>query len=196
MPPRRTRGRPTLIDKTALRAELAARRAEAAAADPDAGTRLAATFPSELFPPAGAVVAGYVRFRSEIDPLPLMLRLAERGCRLALPRTPPRAGAGGLSFHSWSPGEPLQRSAFGVLEPAPEAPRAAPNLILVPLLGFDRALHRLGYGAGHYDRTLAGLRVAAVGLAFAAQEVDALPTEPHDVPLDAVVTPDFVRRRA
>jgi 5-formyltetrahydrofolate cyclo-ligase len=102
-----------------------------------------------------------------------------------------------LRFHSWRPGEPLQKSPFGVLEPLPTALEVSPTLILVPLLGFDSRLHRLGYGKGHYDRLLATRGNArAVGLAFAEQEVAALPVEPHDVPLDAVVTPAGVHRRA
>jgi 5-formyltetrahydrofolate cyclo-ligase len=191
----------SLTDKAALRAELALHREAAARSQPDAGERLAAAFPEDLMPSPGAVVAGYVRFRSEIDPLPLLRRLADHGCALALPRTPAKPGSmgagAGLSFHRWAPGEPLIRGAFGVLEPAAAAAEVTPDLVLVPLLGFDRALHRLGYGAGHYDRTLAALSgVTAIGLAFAAQEVDALPAEPHDVALAAVVTPDGVRRRA
>lgn len=193
MPPTAHAGPPNLIDKPALRTLLAERRAAAAGADPGAGERLAAAFPASLIPPPGAVVAGYMRMRSEIDPLPLMLRLAGLGCALALPRTPPRRSGAGLSFHPWAPGDPLTRSAFGVLEPPADAPRVRPDLILVPLLGFDRSRQRLGYGAGHYDRTLAALPGApAVGVAFAAQQVDALPVGPHDVALDAIVTPDFI----
>jgi len=196
MPPTAHAGPPNLTDKHTLRADLAARRDAAARADPDAAARLAAMFPEDLMPGRLDHVAGYVRFRSEIDPAPLMARLAARRCLLSLPRTPERP-ADTLRFHSWQPGQPLRKSRFGVMEPLPTAHEISPVLILVPLLGFDRALHRLGYGVGHYDRVLAARGTArAVGLAYSAQEVEALPIEPHDIALDAVVTPDGVHRRA
>jgi 5-formyltetrahydrofolate cyclo-ligase len=97
-----------------------------------------------------------------------------------------------LSFHVIPPGTALQKSAFGVLEPPADAPVIEPDLILVPLLGFDRRGYRLGYGQGHYDRTLMALRarrpVTAVGLAWACQEVDRIPADAFDQPLDWVVT--------
>lgn len=183
--------------KAALRLELASRRDAASAADPTAGEKLAARFPDALTPPPGAVVSGFRRFRSEIDPAPLMARLAAKGCVMALPRTPTTAGVT-LSFHRWSPGDPLVRSAFGVMEPGSDAPAVAPDLVLAPLLGFDRAGGRIGYGKGHYDRTLTALRalkpVTVVGVGFAAQEVGALPMEPTDARLDWIVTPDFCIR--
>ena len=185
-------------EKAALRADLASRREAASGADPDAGRRLAAIFPELLIPPPGAVVSGFLRFRSEIDPAPLMARLAAAGCILTLPRTPPKTAAVGLTFHRWSIGDVLVRSTFGVWEPAPDAEALAPDLVLAPLLGFDRAGRRLGYGRGHYDRTLAALRarkpVTVVGLAFAAQEVPAIPTDATDERLDWIVTPDFALR--
>lgn len=197
MPPTAHAGPPDLIpDKTVLRAELAARREVAARAAPDAGIWLAAGFPNGLIPERLTYVAGYIPFRSEIDPRPLMARLATRGCLTALPRTPD-APSDTLRFHSWRLGEPLRKSRFGVMEPLPTAHEVSPMLILVPLLGFDRRLHRLGYGQGHYDRILAARGDAlAIGLAYDEQEVAALPVEPHDIPLDAIVTPTLVHRRA
>ena len=110
----------------------------------------------------------------------------------ALPRTPPKGSGLPLSFHVKPPREMLVKSAFGVLEPPPEAPVIEPDILLVPLLGFDRRGYRLGYGAGHYDRTLATLRarrpILAVGLAWACQEVDLIPADGFDQPLDWVVT--------
>ena len=196
MPPPAHAGPPTLIEKSALRAALAASRETAALAQPDAAARLAAMFPEDLVPHRLEYVAGYLRFRSEIDPAPLMARLMERGCLAALPRTPD-SPQGTLRFHAWRPGEPLLKSRFGVMEPLPTAPEVSPVLILVPLLGFDARLHRLGYGKGHYDRVLAAMRgsARAVGLAYAAQQVDRLLDEPHDIALDAVVTPELVHRR-
>jgi 5-formyltetrahydrofolate cyclo-ligase len=90
----------------------------------------------------------------------------------------------------------LRRSRFGVLEPSPDRASLAPDIVLVPLLGFDRAGHRIGYGQGHYDRTLSALRargpVLAIGLAFAAQETPDALAQGHDQRLDAVLTPDGV----
>lgn len=181
-------------DKAALRERMAQARAAASGADPDAGARLV------LDAPAGAIVSGYIRFRTEIDPAPLMARLAAAGCILALPRTPPGRAPGGLTFHRWAPGDPLVKSAFGVAEPPESAEILEPDLVLAPLLAFDRAGGRLGYGAGHYDRTLARLRalkpVRAIGLAYAAQEVAAVPMDDTDQRLDGVLTPQgFIPRQ-
>jgi 5-formyltetrahydrofolate cyclo-ligase len=178
--------------KTALRARAALARARAHSANPMAGATLSAVFPRALLPRPDAVVAGYWPFRTEIDPRPLMGRLARLGARLALPVTPAKGSDAPLSFRLWTPGGALAPGAFRVHEPGEDCETVAPDLLLVPLLAFDRSGRRLGYGAGHYDRTLAGLRAArptpAIGLAFAAQEVERVPTDPHDQHLDGVVT--------
>jgi 5-formyltetrahydrofolate cyclo-ligase len=120
-----------------------------------------------------------------------MARLAGRGHPLALPRLD---GSGRpLRFLAWRAGDVLDAGAFGLMEPQPAQPELLPDLVLVPLLAFDRQGGRLGYGKGYYDRTLAKLRAGprppvAIGLAFADQEVADVPTGPHDVALDAVVT--------
>lgn len=177
--------------KSSSRLEMASARAEAAEADPDAGSRLAARFPNQLWPPEGTVVAGYWPFRSEIDSRPLMRRFEAKGCRLALPVTPSKGSSDPLSFRLWS-GEALAPAGFGVHEPAPDGPSIDPDWMLVPLLAFDRFGGRLGYGAGHFDKTLAGLRerrtVFALGLAFSDQELAAVPSELHDEKLDAILT--------
>jgi 5-formyltetrahydrofolate cyclo-ligase len=128
--------------------------------------------------------------KSEIDPLPLMRKLAAAGARLALPVV---AGPGQpLTMRAWAFGEPLVAGVWGIREPPPIAPAVAPDLLLVPLLAFDRAGHRIGYGAGYYDMTIAASRaqrvVVAIGVAFAAQEIAAVPATPRDVPLDLVLT--------
>jgi 5-formyltetrahydrofolate cyclo-ligase len=138
----------------------------------------------------GAVIAGYSPIRSEIDPAPLMRKLAEQGAQLALPAITARGQS--LKFRLWHPGERLLPGPLGILEPSPAAAEITPDIVLVPLAAFDGVGHRIGYGAGHYDRTLAQLRksraVTAIGLAFAAQEVEAVPALQHDVALDYVLT--------
>ena len=144
--------------------------------------------PIEFMP--GTVVAGYSPIRSEIDPTPLMRTLAAQGGQLALPVITSRDQP--LKFRAWLPDDRLQRGPLGILEPSPGAAEAIPDIVLVPLAAFDRFGHRIGYGAGHYDRTLEQLRalkkIVAVGIAFAAQEVEAVPALQHDVTLDYMLT--------
>jgi 5-formyltetrahydrofolate cyclo-ligase len=138
----------------------------------------------------GTVVSGYSPIRSEIDPTSLMRALAAQGARLALPAIAARGQS--LRFRAWFAGDKLLCGPLGILEPSPAAAEIIPDIVLVPLAAFDRTGHRIGYGAGHYDRTLAQLRkskaVAAIGIAFAAQEVEAVPALQHDVALDYVLT--------
>ena len=144
--------------------------------------------PFEIMP--GAVVAGYSPIRSEIDPIPLLRKLAVPGVQLALPAIV--AGDQPLKFRAWSPGDRLQPGPLGILEPSADANEVVPDILLVPLAAFDRAGHRIGYGAGHYDRTLEQLRklkaITAVGIAVAAQQVEAVPALLHDAALDYVLT--------
>ena len=157
-------------------------RAAAAQAIADRG------LPIEIVP--GAVVAGYSPIRSEIDPTPLLRKLAAQGAQPALPVI--TAGDQPLKFRSWASDDRLRRGQLGILEPPPDAAELVPDILLVPLAAFDRLGHRIGYGAGHYDRTLAQLRalkaITAIGLAFAAQEVEAVPALLHDAALDYVLT--------
>ena len=138
----------------------------------------------------GVVISGYSPIRSEIDPVPLMQKLASAGARLALPSVTARGHS--LIFRAWSPGERLMLGALGIPEPSPAAAEVVPDVMLVPLAAFDRLGHRIGYGAGHYDFTFAHLRkmrpVVGVGLAFAAQETRAIPALSHDVAMDYVLT--------
>jgi 5-formyltetrahydrofolate cyclo-ligase len=144
--------------------------------------------PIEITP--GTIVAGYSPIRSEIDPAPLMRALAAQGARLALPAITARGQS--LRFRAWHPGDRLLPGPLGILEPSPAAAEVVPDIVLVPLAAFDRKGHRIGYGAGHYDRTLAHLHkskgFAAIGLAFAAQKVKTVPALQHDVALDYVLT--------
>lgn len=148
-------------------------------------------FLSEVPFPPDAVFAGYWPLPGEFDPRPLLEGLSARGHVCALPVTV--APTAPLLFRRWAPGAPLQSGRYGILEPQDDAPPVVPDWLLVPLLAFDRAGFRLGQGAGYYDRTLAALRasgrpVQAVGLAFAGQEVAEVPRDPHDEPMDWIVT--------
>jgi 5-formyltetrahydrofolate cyclo-ligase len=168
---------------------LDARDALATAERATASEKLAArALPFEIA--AGAIVSGYSPIRSELDPVPLMRKLADRGAKLALPAVPARGKS--LVFRAWSPGDRLTLGPLGILEPSPAMAELIPDIMLVPLAAFDRLGHRIGYGAGHYDFTLAHLRkvkpITAVGLAFAAQEIKAVPALAHDVALDYVLT--------
>ena len=138
----------------------------------------------------GTVVAGYWPMGDEIDPLPLLEALGGRGCTLALPVVSARGQP--LTFRAWSMGEALEPGPHGTNHPLAAAPMLIPQVLLVPLLAFDMAGFRLGYGGGYYDRTLDQLRrqphVTAIGVAFAAQRVGAVPRGPHDQPLDLILT--------
>lgn len=137
-----------------------------------------------------AVVSGYMPMRSEIDPRLLMDRLAAAGSILCLPDVV--AEGTPLAFRRWMPDDPLKTGRYGIAVPVPEADHVVPDLVLVPMLAFERQGHRMGYGGGYYDRTIARLRdegdVLAVGLAFSGQLRDDLPVEPHDMRLDWIVT--------
>lgn len=176
----------TLRKKAARAGQAQARRL---AHDPAAAVALAAHAP-RLGLAAGAVVAGYWPLGDEIDPRPLMAALAGLGCRLALPVVVSRAAP--LQFRAWAEGDALEAGPHGTAHPFETAPCLRPDVLLVPLLGFDRGGWRLGYGGGYYDRTLERLRenaqVRAIGLAFAAQEMVAVPRDGHDQPLDAIAT--------
>ncbi|MEO5375754.1 MAG: 5-formyltetrahydrofolate cyclo-ligase [Alphaproteobacteria bacterium] len=157
-----------------------------------AGRRLRDLVPRCLRLVRGDVVAGYWPMGDEVDVRPLLLRLHGRGCVVALPVV---TGAGRpLVFRVWRPGMRLEAGSHGTRHPGPRAARVVPDVVLVPLLAFDRMGGRLGYGAGYYDRTLARLRtlrreaVSAVGVAYAGQRVTRVPMGRFDQPLDRIVT--------
>ncbi|MPZ56707.1 MAG: 5-formyltetrahydrofolate cyclo-ligase [Rhizobiales bacterium] len=180
----------SIEDKAILRQQALARRdalpgdLRAAAADAIA-TR---PFPVPIAP--GTIVSGFLPIRSEINPLPLMRRLAAAGAQLALPVVTGRGKP--LILRAYAFGDPLLSGQWGIREPAPEAPEAIPDVMLVPLSAFDRTGHRIGYGAGYYDMTITGIRarkpVTAIGIAFGAQEIDRVPATPRDARLDLVLT--------
>jgi 5-formyltetrahydrofolate cyclo-ligase len=142
--------------------------------------------------PKGAIVGGYHALPDEADPALLLERLVELGSHIAYPRV---VGKGlPLEFHRVPDGEVLAPGVFGIHEPLDIWPRAVPTLLLLPLLAFDPRGYRLGYGGGFYDRTLELLRVPAIGIAYAGQEIASLPQEPHDRRLDMVLTEQGIRR--
>jgi 5-formyltetrahydrofolate cyclo-ligase len=181
-------------EKKALRVEARERRAGLAAACPDFGVRIA-SFAEQLPIPAGARVSGYIAMGEEADPAPLIAALLQQGREISYPRV---HRGHPLTFHVPVAGEHMLRSGFGVLEPREDWPRVYPSVLLVPLLAFDAGGYRLGYGGGYYDRTLAELRerqpVTAIGVAFAGQEMERVPRDATDQPLDMVVTELGVRR--
>lgn len=176
-------------DKTALRTRLRTLRRRLAAEVPDAGRRAAERLPLDRLP-AFDSFSGYVARGSEIDPLPLIRRLADLGAEPALPVAVSRDEA--LEFRLWDTRAALEPDAFGIPSPPLWADTVEPDLVICPLLAFDRRGGRLGQGAGHYDRTLANLRatkpVFVLGLAYAGQEMAEIPMEAHDEPLDAILT--------
>ncbi len=136
-------------------------------------------------------VSGYLAIGDEVDVAPCLADLAAAGRVTCLPVV--AAPAAPLAFRAWRPGDDLEAGPLGTRHPAGAAPEVTPGLLIVPLLAFDRTGYRLGWGGGFYDRTLAGLRqgaggVIAVGVGYAAQEVDAVPRDQYDEALDWIVT--------
>jgi len=183
----------TSPSKAELRQTAIARRAGVAAQVNAAGMRaltqrLIACVPTSQ---PDIIVAGYHAIHSEVDLQEAIETLHRDGVTIALPALP--EGEDKLTFRRWSPGEPLFAGTFGTVEPAADAPALKPHIIFVPLLAFDDRGYRIGYGKGYYDITLGelrsgGHRFQALGVAFAGQQIDRVPDESHDVPLDAIVT--------
>lgn len=183
--------------KSALRAEALRRRAAIAhERRAEIGEALAALFLAEVSVAPMMSVAGYWPVRDEVDVLPLLGKLGERGCKVALPCVSGRGVP--LVFRLWRPEDRLRQGAFGIMEPA-DAPPVVPDVVLVPVVAFDAGCNRLGYGAGFYDRTLAAIRaegkVLAAGIGCEAQKFDSVPAEGHDVAMDMIVTEKAVYRR-
>lgn len=173
-----------MIDKQELRAAMRARRKQLTGLDPEASLR-AAGHAADL--PPGETVAVYRAIGSELDAEALSLALARAGRVLCLPVVIERDAP--MVFRRWSPGEPLELDEAGVPAPFPLAATVTPDLIVTPLLAFDLHGGRLGQGGGYYDRTFAASPdVIRVGFAYAGQEMETLPLEPHDIRLHGVLT--------
>lgn len=158
---------------------------------PDAVFGLRDQFLKNMSLPPGVIVSAYMAFGSEIDPAPLVDALLKQGCKVALPVVPGKGVP--LIFRLYKAGDTLAiAGAMNVLEPSVDAQMVEPDIVLVPLLAFDRRKFRLGYGGGYYDRTLVMLRprkhITAIGIGYAGQEVAEVPVGPYDVPLDKIIT--------
>jgi 5-formyltetrahydrofolate cyclo-ligase len=178
------------MDKAELRRVLRARRRTfLAGLDPREQAALYRDLVLRLVPHLAdtRIVAAYVATGGEIDPLQILLHASALGIRTALPRIESREEP--MTFRYWTPGEELIPGPLGLTQPTPDAAICEPDLILAPLLGFDRTLGRIGQGAGFYDRAFAAFPAARrIGLAWSVQEVEAIPMDPWDVPLHGLAT--------
>ena len=178
--------------KKTLRAKARQRRA---ALQPSGAAKAAAAQAVDAVLAFGGPIALYVAIGDELDPAPLARLLAAAGADLTLPRVERRDAA--PVFRAWAPGDELTPDLARVPAPLADAPERPPRVLITPLLAFDREGGRLGYGGGYYDRAIGEARARGpalvIGYAYAAQEIDAAPMEPHDARLDAVATErDFI----
>nr|WP_303657386.1 5-formyltetrahydrofolate cyclo-ligase [Asticcacaulis aquaticus] len=181
-----------------MRKDMKARRAALAVADPQAGEALADAFETRGdWPEGGVVIAGFHPMQSEIDPLPLLMRFHARGYPLALPSLFESAEGLQMIFRAYDPVAHLVEGPYGIWQPSNDAVEVLPDIVLVPLLAFDKQGGRLGYGGGFYDRALHYLKAVKPvkerplmlwGIGFSGQEIAKVPMEPHDQRLDAVLT--------
>jgi 5-formyltetrahydrofolate cyclo-ligase len=160
----------------------------------DWGEEIAATLRSLLDKYSG-MVGVYWPIRAEFDPRPLVKTLVTAGRIVALPAVVDRRGP--LEYRHWRPGESLVRGVWDIPIPA-QRDVAIPAIVLAPLVGFDHACYRLGYGGGYFDRTLAALqpRPLAIGVGFAFQRLETIYPQPFDIPMDLIVTEAGSRSRA
>ncbi len=163
--------------KAALRAAALALRDALPAAERQAAAATIAARGLSVEVTPGAIVSGFMPMKTEINPLRLLRKLADAGAQLALPCIAGRSKP--LIMRAWQFGAPLKSGQWGIREPMPDAAEVAPDILIVPLACFDRAGHRIGYGAGYYDMTINALRakkkVIAIGIGFAAQEIPGFP---------------------
>lgn len=159
----------------------------------DAGEHIAQALQTIIAERQG-ILGIYWPFRAEFDPRPLVDRLAAAGREVALPVVVDKKGP--LEYRAWAPGEPLTAGVWDI--PIPEKREVViPSLVLAPLVGFDRACYRLGYGGGYFDRTLGSLepRPLAIGVGYAMQAIDTIYPQSFDIPMDLIVTEGGIRRR-
>ena len=183
------------VEKATLRKQAARHRSLLMANRPSADNDLLRHLDQVVECYGTGIFAAYVPIRSELSPLPIVNALTARGIATAMPVTPPPGGP--LVFYRWAPGMELDEGPYNTKQPRISSEPVVPKVILAPLLAFDAGCWRLGYGGGFYDRSIAEIRgagheVAVIGIAFAGQQVDKVPTGPYDMALDAVWTPDAV----
>lgn len=161
------------------------------ALDPQArmrrSARVAAALDRTIGNVGGRVVASYWPFRGELDLRSWASRIVERGGRIVLPVVVRKGWP--LEFRVWRPGEPLERGLWNIPVPS-RGPALQPDVVIAPLVGFDEAKYRLGYGGGYFDRTLAAMakRAFVVGVGLASSRVPTIYPQPHDIPMDTIVT--------
>ena len=164
----------------------------------EAALEMAETARDHLAVEAGQIVSGFWPMRSEVDVRPLMFALREQGARLCLPAILDKTT---IVFRELVRGAPMVEMGFGTVGPHEEAEVLDPAVMLVPLAAFDARGHRIGYGAGYYDRAIArlidkGQPPRLIGIAFDCQEVALVPDEPHDVVISEILTESGLRRFA
>jgi 5-formyltetrahydrofolate cyclo-ligase len=170
--------------KKSMRESLKEKRAELCKLHPEAADQAAHNFLNFFDFDPGTIIGVYWAMENELDTRPLLHGLSNMGCVCALPRVTDQ----GLVFHLWTPDLELESGNFGLSEPPMSSPVLEPQVLVVPLLGFDRGGHRIGYGKGHYDQYLHTHKGIFVGYGFAGQEVTEMPYEPHDIPMKYIVT--------
>jgi 5-formyltetrahydrofolate cyclo-ligase len=174
--------------KKALRLLMKERRAVLFHQHPKAGEMIAHLFFDNFDFPTSSIIGGYWPIGSEVDLRPLLMQLIQRGFKCALPCVDSK----GLIFRLWNPSHPLVQGGFQLLEPLSTEPIVFPDILLLPLLAFDKKRHRLGYGQGHFDRYLHHHKVLTIGVGFKGQGVEELPVQAHDFALDFILTEEGV----
>ncbi|MBO9499463.1 MAG: 5-formyltetrahydrofolate cyclo-ligase [Novosphingobium sp.] len=175
---------------------IAARMALLAADRAERDARISEQLESLIGDPSGLVVSAYWPFRAEQDLRPLLSRLAERGARTALPVVVAKGQP--LEFRAWKSGDPVERGVWNIPVPAAGAELVVPDITIAPVVGFDPACFRLGYGGGFFDRTLAALlphKPRLFGVGYALQAIPTIHPQGYDIPMDAVVTEEGVQWR-
>lgn len=180
----------SILPKQTLRSLMIGKRAQIAKLHPEAPEKIIEFFFNFFKFPLETLIGAYWPIRTELDVRPLLHTLISKGFRCALPCTVP----GGLQFRLWSPSLNLVEGKSNTLEPPLSSQLVTPEVLLAPLLAFDKKGHRLGYGQGHYDQYLADHEALTIGVGFKEQEVDSIAFEPHDFSLDYVLTEKGVTR--
>ncbi len=183
------------VEKAALREQAALNRSLLMANRPSADDDLQHYLDMVVQRCGKGIYAAYLPIRSELSPLPIVAALTDRGFSTAMPVTPPPGNP--LIFCRWAIGMELDDGPYNTKQPPLSSEPVVPKVILAPCLAFDAGCWRLGYGGGFYDRSIAAIRrsgyeVVVIGIAFAGQQVEKVPTGPYDMALDAVWTPDGV----